>query len=92
MINDDVEPPLKKQQRGNCEDKSFSSKDRGKAIACIEEGPKLPNGEANDPVSFDHEEENAIGLLEKKAIDHLPQEANSSHISTGMPAYQITVL
>lgn len=87
-----VEPPLKKQQRGNCEDNSLSSKHRGKAIACMEEGHKLSNGEANHPMSFDHGEENAIVLFEKKAIDHSPQEANSSHVSTGMPAYQIKVL
>ncbi|KAH6803362.1 hypothetical protein C2S51_000362 [Perilla frutescens var. frutescens] len=42
MVNIDMEPPLKKQHRGNGEGKALSFKDKGKGIARSEEGEVPP--------------------------------------------------
>lgn len=67
-----MEPPLKKQQTGNSEHKA-QSKDKGKSVVCKKE---------SDPDARDN------GNRVVPSIDHHPQLANSSHIGTGIPAYQ----
>ncbi|XP_057802326.1 histone-lysine N-methyltransferase SUVR4-like [Salvia miltiorrhiza] len=67
----EMEPALKKQQRGNGEDKVLS-KDKGKRVVCEEE--------LDDPDSRDNG--NAVVPWEGQPIDHSSQ-AHSSHICTG---------
>lgn len=64
-----MEPPLKKQQMGNEDDK-----DKGKSVVCIDEF--YPDSSDNG---------NGVVPWEGQPIDHALQLANSSHICAGIP-------